>query len=124
LQPYAKRVMGQVVVDGPDVMLSSRVAQAFGMALHELTTNALKYGAFSQESGRLVVEWRLRPTTGALHFEWRETGLCGLGEPHDPGFGSTIIDRILPVEVAGTVKRRFESTGMTCTIEVPAPGRD
>ena len=117
LRPYASRSEGQIGLVGPNVTLSSRVAQALGMAVHELATNALKYGALSVPAGRLAVTWQV--TAGALRLNWTETGLTGLVIPQSNGFGSTIIDRILPAETAGSVTRRFAPTGLVCTIEVP-----
>lgn len=119
LQPYASRNEGQIRIDGPNVTLSSRTAQAVGMALHELATNAVKYGALRQATGQLYVEWWTE--TGALHLEWRETGLTNVVEPLTLGFGSKIIDRILPAETSGTVARKFLQTGMICRIEIPDP---
>lgn len=120
LQPYAPDESFQIVIDGPNVSLSSRVAQALGMALHELATNAVKYGALSRPDGRLSVCWTIDDAAG-LALQWTETGLTGLTEPTRTGFGSTIIDRILPAETNGSVVRRFDDGGMVCTIAVPSP---
>lgn len=120
LEPYAAGGDGQVRADGPNVMLSSRVAQAFGMALHELATNSVKYGALKQAQGHLDVHWNVNPA-GGLNFVWAETGLIDLEIPTASGFGSTIIDRILPAETGGTVNRHFAPTGLICTVSVPVP---
>lgn len=120
LQPYAPDAGTQIVIDGPNLQLSSRVAQALGMALHELATNAVKYGALSRASGRLAIRWTVEDTDGlALH--WRETGVEGIAPPVRSGFGSTIIDRILPAETGGSVVRRFDPDGMACTVTIPLP---
>ncbi len=123
LQPYAPQWAGQIVVTGDNIALSSRVAQALGMALHELATNAVKYGALSTPAGRLRVGWQ-RATDGALQIDWVESGLTGLAVPSHTGFGSSIIDRILPAETGGTVSRRFDPGGMTCEILLPLPTAD
>ncbi len=122
LAPYVERVGGQVSTSGPDVTLSSRVAQALGMALHELVTNAVKHGALSQLDGRLAVDWSIG-TSGALQLSWVESGLTGIATPAGAGFGSSIIDHILPAETQGKVERRFLPHGMTCIIAIPAPER-
>jgi PAS domain S-box-containing protein len=110
----------QIVIHGPDCVLSSRVAQALGMALHELATNAAKYGALSQADGRLNVNWRL-DDDGGLTLDWLETGLSHVKTSKAAGFGTTIIDRILPLETGGTVARNLDATGLTCTITLPDP---
>ncbi|MFZ4688790.1 MAG: sensor histidine kinase [Polymorphobacter sp.] len=124
MEPYATpEILGHHAIDfgGPVVALSSRVAQALGMALHELATNAVKYGALSRPGGQLHVNWSVNASTGAVLFRWTETGVRGLGTPSPSGFGSTIIDRILPAEIAGTVARDFTPDGLVCTIEIPVP---
>jgi len=121
LQPYASKSEVQMHFDGPDVVLSSHVAQALGMALHELATNAVKYGALSQPSGRLDISWSVDAIDGALHFVWAETGMSGIPIPQPTGFGSTIIDQILPAETGGSAVRDFTPTGLVCTVEIPVP---
>ncbi len=120
LQPYAPRASGQVVVNGDNVALTSRVAQALGMALHELATNAVKYGALSTPAGRLHVSWQTA-VDGSLLIDWIESGLSDIPATDHTGFGSSIIDRILPAETGGTVDRRLDSSGLTCRIVIPAP---
>ncbi|OYU15615.1 MAG: hypothetical protein CFE37_04620 [Alphaproteobacteria bacterium PA4] len=118
LKPFAGQQ--QTVIDGPDCTLSSRVAQALGMALHELATNAAKYGALSQGNGRLHISWRLGDD-GSLILDWLETGLTHVKTSAAAGFGSTIIDRILPMETGGTVDRNLHATSLSCTITLPDP---
>jgi PAS domain S-box-containing protein len=110
-----------IAVAGPPVLLSSRVARALGMALHELATNAVKHGALSQAGGRLAVTWHVDQATGTLHLCWRESGMSGLEKPRAAGFGSTIIDNILPSEVGGSVNRNFTGQGLVCSITIPVP---
>jgi two-component sensor histidine kinase len=123
LKPYVTQAENQLQIAGPNVALSSHVAQALGMALHELATNAVKHGALSQPSGHLEVVWNVGASDDALHLVWIESGLNGLQTPRPNGFGSTIIDRILPAETGGTVTREFRPTGLVCTIEIPGPTR-
>jgi PAS domain S-box-containing protein len=126
LAPYARSQPGAretIRISGPTVLLSSRIARALGMALHELATNAVKHGALSHPGGRLDVNWREEAATGALQLNWLESGMPGLKPPRTAGFGSTIIDRILPSEVAGTVTRDFTSQGLVCIMEIPVPSR-
>ncbi|WP_426163703.1 sensor histidine kinase [Sandarakinorhabdus sp. DWP1-3-1] len=120
LQPYSPQVPGQIVTDGPNVALSSRVAQALGMALHELATNAVKYGALGRPEGRLRVTWRTA-ADGTLSIDWQESGMRDLTSDSKVGFGSSIIDRVLPAETGGTVTRTIGPDGLNCAIIIPAP---
>lgn len=121
LNPYATQSENQLRIAGPNAALSSHVAQALGMALHELATNAAKYGAFSRAGGHLDVIWSVDATNGGLHLVWSETGMTGIAVPKPTGFGSTIIDRVLPAETGGSVTREFTPSGLVCTIEIPMP---
>jgi PAS domain S-box-containing protein len=121
LQPYLGTASSQLAITGPDAALSSHVAQAMGMALHELATNAAKYGALSRPEGHLDVHWSLGASDGALRLVWRETGVTRTAAPTRKGFGSTIIDRVLPAETGGSVDRQFTRTGLVCIIEIPVP---
>jgi PAS domain S-box-containing protein len=117
LEAYADK--GQSLVTGENVILSSRVGQALGMALHELAINAAKYGALSQPSGRLKVHWEHGDHGVTLH--WHETGMSMTALETPSGFGTTIIDRVLPLETGGTVTRDITSTGLICSIVIPDP---
>jgi two-component sensor histidine kinase len=118
LEAYADR--GQTEVTGDDVILSSRVGQAVGMALHELAINAAKYGALSHAKGRLNVDWE-KGSDKAVTLNWRESGLALTVSEMPSGFGTTIIDRVLPLETGGSVTREISVTGLVCTIILPDP---
>ncbi|MGL4395421.1 MAG: sensor histidine kinase, partial [Hyphomicrobium sp.] len=115
LRPFDKH-RDQVSILGPHVELTARQSEVLGMAFHELATNAAKYGAFSVADGRLAVTWTLEPETHACIISWLETGLSALSPPATPGFGSKIIDRVLPMELSGRVERTFRPTGLHCLI--------
>jgi PAS domain S-box-containing protein len=123
LQPYVGCADDRISMSGPNVVLSSNVAQALGMALHELATNAAKYGALSRPAGHLDIHWSLGASDGALRLVWAETGVNCNGAPSRNGFGSTIIDRVLPAETGGRVDRDFTPAGLVCTVEIPEPTR-
>ena len=123
LEPHASDEAGAIRIEGADLTLSSRVGQALGMALHELATNAAKYGALSRVEGRLAIGWQFQPDR-ALLIDWRETGLTDLIADGHIGFGTTLIDRILPLETGATVERTLTATGLVCTIILPDPQRD
>ncbi len=112
---------GRVTMDGPDVRLRPAEATSLGMAFHELTTNAVKYGALSRPEGRLHVGWSLTPFEGreCLSLEWRERGGPQVSPPGRRGFGSRLIERGLVAQHNGKAEMRFEPEGLTCTIDIP-----
>jgi PAS domain S-box-containing protein len=107
------------VIDGPTLALAPQTAVAFTMALHELMTNAVKYGALSVETGRIEVRWRL--DDAMLRFEWRECDGPLVTAPSRRGFGSMMLERALASELSGTVTLEFEPSGLVCRIEAPLP---
>ncbi|WP_244171044.1 PAS domain-containing sensor histidine kinase [Xanthomonas populi] len=115
----------QVVLDGPSgVRLRSSTVQTFALALHELATNANKYGALSQPGGQLQVRWRLLRTSNGtrLRIEWSETGvnMPAPGQaPHGSGYGSELIERALPYQLQAETTYALDPDGVRCTIELP-----
>ncbi len=109
----------RVRIDGPDLTLAPRPAIATALALHELCTNAMKYGALSNESGKVDLEWRVEGRPPVLHMQWREQGGPPVSPPDQLGFGSTMIERLLAQDIAGDVDMAFEPQGLVCTIEAP-----
>ena len=108
---------------GPAVRLSPRDAQAIAMTIHELASNALKYGALSVGSGRLEVAWRTERRADDWHFRfrWREHGVP-MGDPApDKGFGSRTIEESLPYILGGSSRLTFHPDGAECVIEFPLP---
>ncbi|WP_340267792.1 PAS domain-containing sensor histidine kinase [Sphingobium mellinum] len=112
-----------VSIDGPDILLDSCVAETLGLAVHELTTNALKYGALKGEGGRLEIGWSVRTDPGGrdrLDLHWNESGvpavaLTGLRE----GFGRELIEQALPYRLGATTRLEFRGGGVRCLISVP-----
>ena len=116
IEPYENA--GQIVrSSGPDVELSAAESQALSLALHELATNAAKYGAFSGNGGELSVTWQTTGTSFVL--DWIETGMNGLCPVDHVGFGSRIIDQVLPMELGAEVLREIRPTGLVCRVSVP-----
>jgi two-component system CheB/CheR fusion protein len=107
-------------LEGPRLMIPERKAQALGMAVHELVTNAAKYGALSVEGGHITVSWaRLGETSPRLVFSWVEKGVQ-IEAPHEgSGFGSELLTEAVPYMIRGTVDLRFEPTGVRCIVEAP-----
>jgi two-component sensor histidine kinase len=104
-------------IDGPKVELSSRTALAMALALHELATNATKYGALSQDSGRIDVTWSV--TDGEFKFGWRESGGPPVQTPTRRGFGSRMIERALAGYFNGTAGVDYEPAGVVFSLRGP-----
>ncbi len=115
---------GKVTVAGPAVELPGEGMQAVALALHELATNAVKYGALAQAAGRLSVTWRLERGDDAgpwLVIEWRESGVAmpGGGPPARRGYGSELITRALPYQLRAETALEFTPDGVRCRISLP-----
>jgi two-component sensor histidine kinase len=110
-----------VQISGDDVRLSPRMALALAMALHELATNAVKYGALSNETGEIQISWAVSPGDGGphLHLTWTEWGGPPVAVPTYRGFGARLIERSLAQELQGRVQLAFERTGLVCTLDAP-----
>lgn len=112
----------RVSLSGPRVLLPPREALAMAMALHELYTNAVKYGALSNDTGRVEINWsRGDGLENRLEFQWREHGGPPVTPPRRRGFGSFLLDRALARDLDGTVALAFEPRGLVCTIKAPLP---
>lgn len=96
-------------------------AQAIGLALHELVTNAVKYGAMTREEGRLDVLWRIEAVgpEARVILEWKERGVATSGPPKRKGYGSELIERSLPYQLGADTELLFEPDGIRCMIAVP-----
>lgn len=113
----------QIAYRGPDVMLEARIAVQLGLVLHELATNARKYGALSTNTGSLDISWAVSfKTAPALQVHWRESGVLQLTPPVASGFGTTIIERSL-LPYGGNAQIFYASDGLCCEIEFPLPQR-
>ncbi|WP_207541016.1 HWE histidine kinase domain-containing protein [Sabulicella rubraurantiaca] len=111
-----------VTIEGPEVFLSAIVVQPVAMVLHELATNALKYGALSAAQGRVQLRWTLRE--GWIALDWVECGgppPCAVPGRH--GIGSTLIDGIVRDQLMGQIDCRWEETGLVCKIHFPLANR-
>lgn len=109
-----------IAVSGPALMIDVNAAQPLSMALHELATNAAKYGALSTPGGRLSVEWRI--DGGRAHLVWRESGGPRLdGAPAASGFGSKLIAILFEGQLGGEAVKRWEPSGLVCEMSFPVP---
>jgi two-component system, chemotaxis family, CheB/CheR fusion protein len=111
---------GRLEIKGEPVPVSARQALSLSLMLHELGTNALKYGALSTD-GRVRIAWRVEQADGKhhLHFVWEERGGPPVAPPADDGFGSQLIQRTAEFELAGTAKLGWAREGLTCELEFP-----
>jgi PAS domain S-box-containing protein len=110
----------RVSLSGPEVLLQPREALALAMALHELSTNARKYGALSNETGRISLRWsRTGKPRSELELVWREQGGPAVSPPTRRGFGSRMIERALAQDLEGEVEMEFRPEGLVCTIRSP-----
>ena len=107
---------GRFSVSGPPITLGSRQAVALAMAVHELGTNAIKYGALSNADGRVDITWNSSP---AFEFRWQEKNGPFVVEPSKTGFGSRLINRIVGADLGGAVEIFYESSGVTCRVTAP-----
>jgi two-component system CheB/CheR fusion protein len=120
LAPYASENPQRFTIAGEAIALPADLVTSFGLVLHELATNAAKYGALSRVSGTLKVSWQTnyRNNQRLLTIIWREQGGPTAEPPTATGFGSSLIERGIP---NATVRREFPAEGMVCTIELPLP---
>jgi two-component system CheB/CheR fusion protein len=120
LAPYDGQA-GRIVVSGPDVALTPRAGLALAMAIHELASNAAKYGPLSTASGRLSIAWQVTEAAGnhTLTLTWIEAGGPAVEPPTRSGFGTTLIERTLTFELDADVRREFRATGLHCVITMP-----
>ena len=111
---------GSNLIEGPDIVLAAEATQPLSMVLHELATNATKYGALSTRSGRVSVCWERQSSLhDALTFEWRETGGPTIVAPGPSGYGSSVIRDLIPYELGGSVDYVLAPGGVRCRVEIP-----
>ena len=111
----------QVTVAGPTVELAPKAAEVLTLAVHELATNAMKYGALAG-AGKLTVDWAIEPRGGVswLCFTWAETGVSiATATPRKGGFGTELITRRVPYELNGRANAELKADGMRCVLEFP-----
>jgi two-component sensor histidine kinase len=118
LSPYRAEEGSRVEVDGPDVSLNPQSAQSIAMVLHELTTNSVKYGALSESSGRIRVQWT-RPTDRKLVLHWNEMGGPPVKPPARQGIGTRVIDSVIRA-AKGEVSYDWRADGLACEVLIEA----
>jgi two-component sensor histidine kinase len=121
LQPFGKVDGTRISVAGPQLLLSPDATQNIGLALHELATNALKYGALSVPEGTVTIAWQVGPgPLGSTCFRltWREQNGPEVKPPEHAGFGQVVLQRVTGATLGGSVSHEFHPSGVVWTLEV------
>ncbi|MNR80742.1 Blue-light-activated histidine kinase [compost metagenome] len=108
-------------ISGPSVLLPQKAVATLSLALHELGTNAAKYGALSVPTGKVSITWLYDPKTTSLRLRWQERDGPSVGAPTRTGFGSRLVERLLAAELNGTSTIIYDSAGVICEIEALMP---
>jgi len=109
-------------ISGAEVRLAPKTAEMMSLVIHELATNAVKYGALCESQAKIRVAWEVesRPGERILHFEWLETGMSmPVDTPSTPGFGCELVEKLIARELRGKGKMCFLPDGVCCRIEIP-----
>jgi len=119
LVAFAEGDMERIKFQGPPLKVSADKAEAISLIIHELATNAAKYGALSAKSGRVSIRWAVDEGDGSLALVWKERGGPALAdEPERSGFGTRLIE-ILIAKIGGSVSRRWNATGLRVQLRLP-----
>jgi two-component sensor histidine kinase len=124
VEPYRSQGEDRIHVQGPPILVPPRMALALAMAMQELATNAVKYGALSNGTGQIRVHWNLNgaSTPKRLNLMWRETDGPPVHKPTRRGFGTRLIERSLAHDLNGDVRIEFAPTGVQCSVDAPLAG--
>jgi two-component sensor histidine kinase len=118
LEPFAADHPGRLDLPGGNVWVTPTTAQSLGLVLHEMATNASKYGAWSTPGGRVILDWN--ETADGLTIVWSERGGPRSKPPTQTGFGSSLIEMMIERSLSGSVQRDFQDTGLVATFRLPA----
>jgi len=121
LSPYCGETEGRVQLDGPSLMLEPNTAQTIAISLHELATNAAKYGSLSAADGRVEIAWS-RTADERLSLRWIELGGPTVTSPTRRGFGTRVMENIIEGQLKGTVHFDWRGKGLACEIALPLVG--
>jgi two-component system, chemotaxis family, CheB/CheR fusion protein len=121
LRPFLSGEWANVTITGPDVLVVPRIALAMGMAVHELTTNAVKFGAMSVPEGRVDVSWSVEGNAAdrQLVLTWAERNGPAVVKPSRRGFGMALVERAFAHDVEGEARVDFRPEGVTATMRAP-----
>jgi two-component sensor histidine kinase len=116
LEPF-ENGSDRVLCEGADILLPADLAVPLGMAIHELTTNAVKYGALAELGARLTIKWAAKD--GRLVFDWCEENLLNVKPPQHTGFGSQLLQRVLPQQVGAETTLDYRPDGLKANFSIP-----
>jgi two-component sensor histidine kinase len=122
VEPYSNPGEDRLHLSGEAIRLPPRMALALAMAVQELATNAVKYGALSNATGEVRIQWA--DGNDRLHLTWTETGGPPVKAPRRRGFGTRLIERSLASDLDGEVRITFEPGGLVCTVDAPLTRSD
>jgi len=122
LEQYRDESDGRVVLDGPPVALKPATALALGLMIHELATNATKYGALSNVDGRVAVTWIIDGNPRNLTLTWNESGGPPVKKPRRKGFGTELIQREVTGTMGGQVSFDYAASGLQTRLSMPLDG--
>ena len=114
----------RVTAVGPEVIMNPKVAQTFALLVHELTTNAMKYGALSRRDGRIAIRWSIEEDAAAgarFKFFWQESGGPPVVAPARQGFGRVVVEKLVMAEFGTAPVINFDSAGLRYELDVPLP---
>jgi two-component sensor histidine kinase len=118
LVPYVQHGDHEIELQGPDIQLAPNDALSLGLAMHELATNAAKYGSLSKPGGKVAVHWRLI-AEALVRVEWQESGGPPVAQERGRGFGTDLIERIVAHELKNPVELSFNPEGVRCVLTIP-----
>jgi len=136
LSPFIEENGTRFILSGPELLLSEETGGTLGLAIHEMATNALKYGALSMEGGKVFIRWSVLPVNNGaerIEIEWKERGGPRPVPPNREGFGTRLIRSVPARERSGEVQIAYDADGFSCRIAfvrvgdgtpVGAPARD
>ena len=120
VKAFQSKSLDQFEINGENIAISAGPAMSLSMVIHELCTNATKYGALSVSGGRVSIEWTTsedNPKRFLLH--WKESGGPPVREPSRKSFGSRLIEQALPGQLKGEARLRFNPSGLSCEVNIP-----
>ncbi len=120
LTPFADQIGNRILLDGPDMALNPTATRAVGMAVHELATNAAKYGALKEDAGTIRISWSAEPNAiPGFRMSWTEAGGPAVTQPLRTGFGSKVTRQMVESGTRGVVTIDFAPGGLTWHLAAP-----
>jgi two-component sensor histidine kinase len=120
LEAHAESFGARIAIEGEDVMLKPEAVQNLGLALHELTANAEKYGSLSDPKGEIRIQWNFCEDAAQLKLVWQEEGGPAVTPPERSGFGRAMIETVVGRALEGDVTLSFPAKGVRCEMVIPA----